>query len=243
MVVMYNGKTLRENCEEMGLVYRTVMNRRGRHPFQNPADSLVEPRSGKGGRNRSKYFTERGTKVSALYEKYDYDRICRYLKRGVSYADCIKRITIVWDREKFEAWCKRHDLDFKLAFGMLNKGFTSEDIYLQLSKPTLPLVKWCEREGIPYYEALNRMQKNPKWTRGDLIEYFESSDDFVLFEGKWELALGGIPIRLLFDDECCKLIARKIRNLRFSKSPNGRVVRAVELLKKKGWKFRELSIK
>lgn len=238
MVVMYNGKTLREHCEEMGLVYRTVMNRRGRHPFQNPADSLVEPRSGKGGRNCTKYFTPRGTKISALYDKYDYDRISRCLKRGMSYEECLKRITIVWDREKFEAWCERHDLDFKLAFEMFNQGLTTEDIYLKLSKPTyLSLVKWCEKEGVPYYEALNRMQKNPKWTRSDLIKYFESSDDFVFFEGKWELALGGTPIRLLFEDECCKLIARKIRNLRFSKSPNGRVVRAVELLKKKGWKL------
>jgi len=233
--VLYNGKNLRENCEELGLVYRTVLNRRGRHPFQDPKESLVAPRTGKGGRKCVKYFTERGTKVSALYEKIDYDRFCRCMQRGLSYADCVKRIEVVWDRVKFKSWCKRNDLNFELASEMFSKGLTTEDIYLQLSKTTISLADWCEKTGVPYFEAFNRMSKNPTWTREDLIAYLNASDDFVLYDGRWELALNGEPIRLLFSDKFCKEVARKIRNLRFSKSPNGRVVRAIEMLKKEGF--------
>ena len=59
----------------------------------------------------------------------------------------------------------------------------------------------------------------------------------MFFEGKWELAFEGMPIKLLFSDNDCEKIKKQFSFLKLCANPRGRVVRAVELLKKKGWKL------
>ena len=133
MAVMYNGKTLRENCEEMGLNYATVLERRRKHPFQDPKESLIPPRTNCGGRGHAKFFTERGTPISILYEsKGDYDRIISAYKYWGSYSEAAQRIRIDWTDEKIESWCRRLGLNLGKAKKLFAKGTCIEDIYLAL---------------------------------------------------------------------------------------------------------------
>ena len=238
MAVMYNGKTLRENCEEMGLNYATVLERRRKHPFQDPKESLIPPRTNCGGRGHAKFFTERGTQISILYEsKGDYDRIISAYKYWGSYSEAAQRIRIDWTDEKIESWCRRLGLNLGKAKKLFAKGTCIEDIYLALMTKTCTFPEWCEENGVPFFEARYRMQKNPDWNKKDLLEWFERSKDYVFFEGKWELAFEGMPIKLLFSDDDCEKIKKQFSFLKLCANPRGRVARAVELLKKKGWKL------